>query len=287
MGRGEQLPRERRPTDSRGPRDRASVAGVKYSDAELERRVRAGLSAEIELFGSSSPSARVIRRGGVIASVSPATPERSLFNSVYADDPDDLPALLDELEATYAEAGVCAWTVWLPAGHRVGSGPLTERGHALDGAPRSMGVALADFKPPMREIPAGIEFRPARGLAEIGAVNDGAYGLDGDWGTALIGEPSVEVRWLVAADGDRAIACAGAIDTGDDACVSGVATLPERRGEGLASLLIAALLSAAAERGIGTATLQASAAGAPVYERLGFRDVGNTEMWEKRSGERE
>lgn len=253
---------------------------MEYSNAELERRVRAGLPAEIELFGSSSAAARVIRRGSVIASVAPATPDRSLFNSVYADDPDQLPGLLDELEAIYADAGVRAWTVWLPAGHPVGSGPLAERGHVLDGAPRSMGLAIADLSPPGREIPAGIGLRPARGLAEVGAVNDAAYEIDGAWGVALTGEPSVAARWMVAADGDLAIACAGAIDHGDDACVTAVATLPDRRGGGLASLLIAGLL---ADRGLSTATLQASRAGAPVYERLGFRDVGNTEMWEKRT----
>ncbi len=255
---------------------------MRYSDAELERRVRAGLRAEIELFGSSSPTASVLRRGGVIASVSPATPERSLFNSVYADDSAELPGLLDELEANYAAAGVRAWTVWLPAGDPVGSELLSARGHELDAAPRSMGLALADLRPPEREPAAGVEIRPARDLAEVGAVNDAAYGLDRVWATALSGEPSVPVRWLVAAEGDRAVACAGEIDFGDDACVTGVATDPDRQHRGLASLLVAGQLSAAAERGLGTATLQASRAGAPVYERLGFRDVGNTEMWEKR-----
>lgn len=97
---------------------------------------------------------------------------------------------------------------------------------------REAEVMPADFRPPEREIPAGIALRPARGLAEIGAVNDAAYDLEGAWGAALITEPSVEARWLVAAEGDRAIACAGAIDAGDDVCVTAVATLPARRGGG-------------------------------------------------------
>jgi GNAT superfamily N-acetyltransferase len=252
-------------------------------DAELERRVRSGLPAELELFGSCSPTARVLRRGGVIASVSPATPDRSLFNSVYADDPGEIEPLLDELEGTYEEAGVEAWTVWMPAGHRLGSEVLAARGHVLDGAPRSMGVEIDAFRPPRRELPPGLGIRPA-GMTETGPVNDAAYGLDRVWETALAGEPSVEVRWVVADEDGAAIACAGGIDVGDDLCVTGVATLPDRQGRGLASLLIARLIADAAERGLRTATLQASRAGAPVYAKLGFRDVGNTEMWEKRSG---
>jgi len=254
------------------------------TDAELERRVLAGLHDEIALFGSCSPTARVIRRSGLTASVSPATPERSLFNSVYADDPDELPGMLDELEATYAAAGVSAWTVWVPAEHPAGTGILAERGHVLDGAPRSMGLALADLRPPERELPEGVELRPARDLTEVGAVNDAAYGLDRAWGAALSGEPRVDVRWLVADDGGSAVACAGAIGSGDDICITGVATLPDRQGAGFASQILARLLADAAERGLRTSTLQASRAGAPVYERLGYRDVGNTEMWEKRAG---
>ena len=250
-------------------------------DEELERRVRAGLPAELELFGSCSRSARVVRLDGVIASVSPATPDRSLFNSVYATEPAALAAAIDELEAGYEEAGVRAWTVWLPAGDPLGPGLLADRGHALDGDPRSMGLELRDLRPPARELPGGVELR-AGDLAEIGAVNDAAYELDREWGAALTGEPSIEVHWAVAAEGVEAIACAGVIDVGDDACVTAVATLPDRRGGGLASALIARLLAAAAERGMRTASLQASRAGAPVYARLGFRDVGCTEMWEKR-----
>jgi GNAT superfamily N-acetyltransferase len=254
---------------------------VAVSDSELERRVRAGLPAELELFGSSSPSARFLRIGGVVASVSPATPDRSLFNSVYAADPDEIQPLLDDFEAIYEEAGINAWTVWIPAGHRLGEDVLAERGHVLDGQPRSMGVELSDFHGPQRQLPAGIEIRPGT-LAEVGSVNDAAYGLDREWGSALSGQPSIEVHWSVAAGDGRPIACAGAIDVGDDVCVTGVATLPDRQGAGLASLVVADLLAGARARGMRTSTLQASRAGSPVYERLGFRDVGHTEMWEKR-----
>lgn len=257
---------------------------MEFSDAELERRVRAGLSAEIELFGSCSQSASVVHLGAAIASISPATPDRSLFNSVYAPDPGELPSLIDDLEAIYRGAGVRAWTVWLPAADPRGPGLLAERGHVLDGSPRSMGLPLAELRPPERPLPDGVELRAARGLAEIGAVNDAAYGLDGVWETAIGGEPTVTAHWLVAAEGDRAIAGAGAIEVGDDACVTAVATRPEHQGAGLASILLARLLADVAGRGISTATLQASRAGAPVYERLGFRDVGNTEMWERREG---
>jgi GNAT superfamily N-acetyltransferase len=253
------------------------------TDAELERRVRAGLPAELELFGSSSPTASVLRLDGVIASVSPATPDRSLFNSVYAPEPEALAARIDELERSYAEAGVRAWTVWLPAGDPTGPELLAPRGHSIDGMPRSMALELSDLVPPSRELPAGVEVRSGS-LAEIGAINDAAYGLDREWGTALSGEPSIAVHWALAVEDGLPVACAGVLDVDDDACVAGVATLPDRQGRGLASILIAGLLGEAAGRGMRTGSLQASRAGAPVYERLGFRDVGNTEMWEKREG---
>lgn len=41
-------------------------------------------------------------------------------------------------------------------------------------------------------------------------------------------------------------------------------------------------LAGARERGLSSASLQATRAGAPLYERLGFRDFGFVEMWELR-----
>ncbi len=254
------------------------------SDSELARRVHVGIGAEVELFGSSSPSGRLIRRGGVVASLNPANPDRSIFNCVTALDPAEIEPMLDELEDTYSEVGVRAWTVWITPGHPLGVDVLAERGHVVDAEPRSMGIELGEFSPPDVELPDGVELRPARDLTEVCEINDAAYGLEGAWAAALEGQPRPGSSWLVADDGSGGVVCAATIDVGDDACVTAVAARPEHRGGGITAAILGRLLVEARERGMRTASLQASKLGAPVYARLGFRDVGNTESG--RSGSR-
>jgi hypothetical protein len=41
----------------------------------------------------------------------------------------------------------------------------------------------------------------------------------------------------------------------------------------------------ARDRGRKTTTLQATKAGAPIYERLGYHDFGALQMWERRKAE--
>jgi GNAT superfamily N-acetyltransferase len=72
---------------------------------------------------------------------------------------------------------------------------------------------------------------------------------------------------------------------GADAVVIWVATLPEARNRGIARRLMLHALHEAREDGAETTTLQASKLGRPVYERLGYRDFGAGEMWEKRGGD--
>ena len=50
----------------------------------------------------------------------------------------------------------------------------------------------------------------------------------------------------------------------------------------VASRLLAHALRQAQADGLETTTLQASKLGAPVYERLGYRDFGAAQMWERR-----
>jgi len=249
---------------------------------DLRRRVLDGLVAEIELFGSASETGSIIRPPGVVASLSPATPERSIFNSVFAADVGSLADAYDELADAYERAGVRAWTVWIEDDDRESADLLAERGHALDGAPRSMALELSDLVWPTRSPGAGVELVPAP-PADVGRINDAAYGIEGaGWGAALTRTPA-DVEATMALVGGEPVSCAMVLDSGaDDACISAVATRPEHRGKGLAGTIICSLLEAARARGRRTGSLQASRAGSPVYERLGFVDVGYTEIWERR-----
>lgn len=248
---------------------------------ELHRRGIEGLKLEIELFGSSE-AGRVLRPPGLIAAVSPRTPDRSIFNSVFAVNAAALEASIDELAGTYDGAGVRAWTVWVPDHDRASAGLLERRGHVLDGSPRSMGLELCDLRPPAQTLPPGSELFEVD-LGEIGRINDLAYGIEGPgWRDAIDPCPDLPVHTLAAVIDGEAVSCAVVIEGEDDACVTGVATLPRHRGKGLAAAIVARLLTDSRGRGMRTGTLQASAAGSPVYARLGFADLGFIELWELR-----
>lgn len=253
--------------------------GQGIDEQELRRRAIDGVRDEVEAFGGGAPSSQVIRREGLVASLTPTSPQRSLFNSVFLDDPGVLAQQYERLAELYDSAGVAAWTVWVLDEDRASAEFLAERGHVLDAAPRAMAMEL-DRPPEVPEAPAGVEPGPCdpRTAADL---NDRAYGYDENgFRAALAGETSI--RWQGAyADGEP-VGCVGTIEIGDDCCITGVATPLEHRGRGIASWLLLRAIAAARAGGAATASLQATKAGAPIYERLGFRDFGFVEMWELR-----
>lgn len=253
--------------------------GLRLDESELRRRAFAGIRDEAEAFGSGAPDSFLIREEGLLASVTPSSPQRSLFNSVYYEDPAVLSREIEALKATYDSHGIAAWTVWVPDEDRETARMLAARGHLLDAEPRAMAMALADLADPP-PAPAGIE--PGGCDPPTAAeLNDRAYGYGPDgFRTGLSGETAI--RWHGARAGDEAVGCVGTIEVGDDCCVTGVATPPEHQGRGIAAWLLWRALAEARERGLRTASLQATRAGAPLYERLGFADFGFVEMWELR-----
>lgn len=254
--------------------------------AEYERWLTLNQAAMRHFFSESArnaPQGSVIEGDGLIATVNPGTPSKSLFNSVIYEDPNAVTRELSSLAEIYEQAGVDAWTVWVPAHDRDSAELLAQAGHKLDASPRMMGRELSGLEPHSME---GIDWTPEGNPDDVNQINDVAYGLAPGTFAAGCGRLGPKGnRVYVAGHEGEAAACVVTAEAGSDCGIWWVATLPEARGQGLSTALMRQALADAAESGLQTSTLQASALGRPVYEKVGYRDPGHFEMWERRREE--
>jgi GNAT superfamily N-acetyltransferase len=243
-------------------------------------RMLATMRAFFGLVARSSEGAHLIELEGVLGSVCPQVPNRSLPNSVVYESGEALIAALPELAARYEEAGTAAWTVWAPEGDADVAAALEAAGHRLDATPAAMTIHLAELAEP----PGELDCRTGHDLVPvIAGINDRAFGLDdGPFTTFTAKHPEgVTQNYAAYLDGEPAASVMVLPENGD-AGVFAVATLPEARGRGLAGGLLHRALWDARERGCDMSSLQATRMGAPVYARLGYRAHGALEMWERR-----
>src|SRR5581483_5869309 len=249
-------------------------------DAAIERH-RGALMSFVRLVGGGTGTSRVLEPDGVTASVVPAVPGRSMVNSVAYRDASSLEAAMDDLAAAYEDAGVRAWTVWVPEGDRDVAAMLEAAGHRLDATPTATlaeldRIALADDD--------GLDWGVGARADDMGRSNDLAYGwVEGTFVRAMERFGRLEaLRLYEARVGGEPVCVLGAYDNDDDCEVYFVATLPDHRGRGLARRLVSRALSDARERGLAFSSLQATAMGYPIYERLGYEPICTLEMWERR-----
>jgi GNAT superfamily N-acetyltransferase len=247
-------------------------------DTRLYGRMHDSLREFVRLLGAASPRSRAVELAGVSASVTPVTPHRSLMNSVVYETAGDLERALPELEQIYEEAGIQAWTVWVPAHDTATAQRLSQAGHALDAAPIAMSMELDRLTVPR---PGDLDLDPEPELEALAALNDRAYELaQPDFATALESLPGMYIH-IARVDGEP-VSCVGAYDHEGDCCITFVATLPQARGRGLARALVVHALHDARERGCTTTSLQATKVGYPVYRKVGYHDLGPIQMWERR-----
>jgi predicted GNAT family acetyltransferase len=97
----------------------------------------------------------------------------------------------------------------------------------------------------------------------------------------MAGMEQIAHIYLARVDGETA-ACVVAYHSGGDAGIYNVGTRAAARGRGLATGLMRQAALDAREAGCETTSLQATAMGRPVYKRLGYRELGVIEMWERR-----
>jgi GNAT superfamily N-acetyltransferase len=243
---------------------------------------RSGIAAWLRGLAAASPGASAYEADGVVAAVVPICPERSVVNSVTYDDATRLGAALDDLARLYGDTGVRAWTVWTPETDATAISILESAGHQLDGEPPAMWIDLADA--PGAE-PGDLDWDDRATPAEVGAVNDLAYGFTDDGvGPAIAATaPANHVRFYRARVDGEVAAVLETIDVDSDCVVAWVATLPRFRGRGLASRLMRHALAGARDRGLVTSTLQASPMGTPIYQRLGYETAFRLRMYERRA----
>src|SRR5688572_23887654 len=98
---------------------------------EYERMLKS-MRAFFRLVGRSSEGAHVIEPDGVLGVVCPKVPDRSLPNSVVYESQEALIAALAELTRHYDDAGIDAWTVWVPEDDIDAAAALSDAGHRLD-----------------------------------------------------------------------------------------------------------------------------------------------------------
>lgn len=225
---------------------------------------------------AGSPGFRRLSQPGLLALATPAAPERPLFNVAFALAPGSVSGAYDELERFYRDAGIPGWTVFVDPGDESSAAVLAEQGHVLDSEPRLMGA-------PATEVAGAgdpaLELLRDPDASVIAALNDAVYGYPGSFARALVSLD--HHHGLAVVDGEEPVSCALAHDTSGDCHITLVATLAGHRGRGYAGDLVRALVRDGVSRGCTTTTLIATKAGASVYERLGYRDAGYLQMWER------
>jgi ribosomal protein S18 acetylase RimI-like enzyme len=244
---------------------------------DLLRRAAEANAASFAAIVAASPGARRLTQPGVSAIATPAAPERPLFNAAFGLEPGAVAEAYDRLAGFYAETRVPRWTAFVDPADGESTAALEANGHVLDAEPRMMLGRTGD----VAGEDAPTELHPAPTPETIAALNDGVYGYPGSFARTLRSLAGLDAA--VALAGGEPVACALAHDADGDCHITLVATLPDHRRRGLASGLIRGLVRRSQERGCTTTSLVATRSGAPVYARLGYRDLGTVQMWERRA----
>ncbi len=228
---------------------------------------------------AESTGGRVWEGKGIAAAIVPGSPKRSFFNSVLYEDAESIVASIGELNQIYSDAGVEAWTVWVPEADAAVAQALEAAGHRLDATPRAMAMPIDGLRAPQPD--PELEIREEPNYELVSSLNEIAYGFAPGEFPVMQGDLS-GLRIYLGSIGGQTVACAAAFTNGSDCEIVFVAVLPEGRGRGISGRLMARALADGADRGLETTTLQATKLGYPVYVKLGYADHGELQMWERR-----
>jgi hypothetical protein len=163
---------------------------------EAFRLMQRSMRATGEVAAGGAPDSRAFTIDGVTAVITPATPERSVMNGVVVEDFARLPAVIDEVAAAYAEAGVRAWTVWAPEYESAARELLAQAGHVLDATPAAMLLQLDELVAPAGPEP---DWTEEWDMKAAGSINDAAYGDEPGLFARALGNLSSDAGYMYLA----------------------------------------------------------------------------------------
>jgi GNAT superfamily N-acetyltransferase len=206
-----------------------------------------------------------------------------MFNAAFLSTPvdsgEDLERRID-LAAGLLGANDFRWAFWACEAKMGGSAATAAtrlfRRHGLVPALRHPGLACRRLAPPTRPTP-GLEIRPvvdAAGRAAFAHVNAIAFRIPFEWCRELY---DVEALWdgsffgYVGFVGGDAVSTSATLVAADAVGVYAVATLPDHEHRGYGEAMTRHALALAGEKaGTELSILQATAAGLPLYRRMGY-----------------
>lgn len=145
---------------------------------------------------------------------------------------------------------------------------------------RSTALGMALRAVPTLDVPAGAEFAQVTNQVDVDAFAEIHHDVFGADGRDLAAVKQFAHHRVLLASGVSAViarldgvpsACAMVIHSGSTAGIYWVATKPTARRRGLGALVTSAAARTAFDHGADVVVLQATPAGVPVYERLGFK----------------
>jgi len=195
-----------------------------------------------------------------------------------AAEPKDPDAALAEAEAVLRRNGMPFGIGVLARRHPSVDAAVRAHGHRVLFEETAMTARVADLS----DVPLPPDVRLAvakpEDLSAAATLDAAAFEGDIDVSRGMYSRGLLDVAHVITAMvGGKIVGVATGVPAGGAVAVFGVAVAPEARRRGIG----AALTRAAARAGNGSqiAWLSARGEAARVYERLGFREVGRTEIW--------
>lgn len=235
----------------------------RHTDDELRARSAVTLVESWRCLAAGSPGARIVEQDEIAVAVFVREPDRRIYNNaVMAIGAHDPGAALRAAAATYAEADVEQYAVWVHASDEAAARVVRAAGYEHDTSTLVMGMDVDD----MTDVDTSWLTLSAPDYHEFLRINKLPAGLLPQLGDA-------GRIHLASLDGENVVT-ALAFDHDGDCGIYNVATVEHARRRGLGTALTAYAVAQARERGCTTATLQSTEMAERVYAAVGFRDLG-------------